>query len=152
MRKTHKIAIVGSTVGILMAGGIAYAAWTSQDSGTGTVTAGSETGITVDATDATGLFPGQSKDILVTVANDNDYDVKLLTLAYVSADSSTDAAGCDVSNVDVDVTFAAGEVVPAGETSDEYTATVTMDDDAAEECQGAVFTLSFDGTADSNVA
>jgi hypothetical protein len=152
MRKTKKIAIVGGTVGVLMTAGVAYAAWTSEGTGTGTVTAGSETGITVDADDATGLFPGQSKTITVTVANDNDYDVILRSLSYVEADSDSDQAGCEASNVSVDLPFSAGEVVPVGETSDGYTATVTMDDDAAEACQGAVFTLSFDGSADSNIS
>jgi hypothetical protein len=154
MRKIQKTAIVGGTVATLLAGGVAFAAWTSTGSGAGTVTAGSETGISVTAGSASDLFPGQAKTITVTVTNDNDYDVKLDSLAYNSAapGSFTSETGCDVSNVDVDLPFTAGEVVPAGETSEDYVATVTMDDDAAEACQGAEFTLNFDASADSNVS
>jgi hypothetical protein len=158
MRKTQKIAIVGTTVGILMAGGVAYAAWTSEGTGNGTATAGSQTGLVVTGGSAVdSLFPTKSVTFPVTISNKNPYDVQIRSLDYDADDSGSDHAGCGVGDVDVVIADATGDVIGAGSEStptdsDEYTATVTMHADAASECQGATFTFNFDASADSNVA
>jgi hypothetical protein len=158
MRKTQKLAIVGGTVGVLMAGGVAFAAWTSTGSGDGSATAGSQTGLVVTGgTAVDSLYPTTSVTFPVTVSNKNPYAVQIRSLAYDADDSSSNVSGCTVDDVDVQLDDAVGDVIAAGSSSTPtdsaaYTATVTMDADAAPECQGATFTFNFDASADSNVA
>jgi hypothetical protein len=151
MRKTQKIAIVGGTVGVLMAGGIAYAAWTSEGNGSGTATAGHEVDLTVAGGDAVGsLYPTLSLTVPVTVKNNNTYPVHLTDITYNATGSSSDAgAGCTASNIEVSDPFSGDEVLAAGATSASHDATVTMIADAASDCQDATFTINFDASAHS---
>jgi hypothetical protein len=157
MRKIQKTAIVGGAVATLMAGGVAFAAWTSTGSDVGTATAGSQTGLVVDAGDVTGLYPSKDVTFPVTIANKNPYDVQVRSLDYTVVGSSTDKTGCSVDDVDVAIDDAVGDTILQGSeatptVSDDYTATVTMHANAPTECQGAKFTLNFDASADSYVS
>lgn len=154
MRKTQKIAIVGGTVGVLMAGGIAFAAWTSTGSGTGTATAGTDSGIVVDGNDVSGLFPTGSKDITVTVTNSNPYAVDLdsLTADSVTVDATHGDAGCvvtDIVTADSGDYLASADRIAANGAFITRDLTVHMDADAADACKGATFTVSYTGSAHS---
>lgn len=152
MRKIQKTAIVGGTVGVLLVGGIAYAAWTSSGSGTGPVTAGTAAGLTVHVTAATDLKPSETKTMSITVDNGNTYAVNLDSLTYNPVDSSV-AGGIgscsitDLSNVQSLPTIT-DKILGTG-TSAAHAVNVTMAADASNGCQGAVFTLSFDASAHS---
>ena len=153
MRKTQKLAIVGGTVGVLMAGGIAYAAWTSEGSGTGTVTAGAASGLTVHVTSGSDLKPTESVDLDITVDNGISYAVNLDSLTYDSA-ASTGSGGngpaCSVADLSsVDSLSGITDRIDGNGTSAAHTVTVTMDADASPDCQNATFNLVFDASAHS---
>jgi len=151
MRRIQKISIVGGTVATLMAGGIAYAAWTSEGNGSGTATAGHELDLSVTGGDAVGsLYPTLSLTVPVTVKNNNSYPVHLTDITYNAAGSSSDAgAACTVANIEVTDAFSGDETLAAGATSASHDATVTMIADAASACQDAKFTINFDASAHS---
>lgn len=150
MRKSKKITVVGSTVAILFAGGIAFAAWTSTGTGDGTVTAGDDVAMTVTASSVDALYPGKSVDIDVTVENNDSY--KLDLDAITSNGISVDAAhpGCDtasVSSTDGDYSVSADPIAEGASVT--RTLVVSMDADADEDCKNAVFTLTYDASAHS---
>lgn len=154
MRKIQKTAIVGGAVATLMAGGVAFAAWTSTGTGTGTATAGTDSGIVVDGNDVSGLFPTGTKDITVTVINSNPYAVDLdsLTADSVTVDAAHGDAGCEVTDI---VTADSGDYsssadrIAANGAFIQRDLTVHMAADADNACKGAIFTVSYTGSAHS---
>jgi hypothetical protein len=154
MRKIQKTAIVGGAVATLMAGGVAFAAWTSTGLGSGTVTASSVADITVDGNDVSGLFPTGTKDITVTVTNNNPYAVDLDSIVAdsVTVDSASATAGCVVTGV---VTADSGNYsvsadrIAANGAFIQRDLTVHMAANADDGCKGAIFTVNYTGTAHS---
>jgi hypothetical protein len=149
MRKTQKIAIVGGTVGILMAGGVAFAAWTSTGSGTGDVTAGEDAAMTVSAISDELLYPTKTVDLTVTVENNDRYPLNLDSLTATDVTSSIE--DCDVASVEASSgTYSedAANRIPEGD-SIEKTLTLHMFANADEDCKNAVFTVSYDASAHS---
>jgi hypothetical protein len=149
MRKTKKISIVGGTVGVLMAGGIAFAAWTSTGSGDGPVTAGEDAAIGVSATSTDLLYPTKSVDVTVTVANNDHYPLNLdsLTATGVVADNP-DCSVAEVHASSATYTESAANRIAEGD-SIQKTLTLSMDANADEDCKNAVFTVSYDASAHS---
>lgn len=151
MRKTQKTAIIGGTVAVLFAGGVAFAAWTSTGTGTGTVGAGAAEGLTVHVVGATDLKPTETVSLDITVDNGNSYAVNLDSLTYNSAESSVtggNGVACsvaDLSNVDSLPTIV--DRIDDNGTSAVHSVDVTMDDDASPDCQNATFNLVFDASA-----
>lgn len=148
MRKTQKIAIVGGTVGVLMAGGIAFAAWTSTGSGFGTATAGTAVVLGVQGDDITGIYPTGTFDATVTVTNPNPYDVTIASLEFDGA--STTAVGCDASTVTVDDLTGLSQVITSGGGTHVFDVEVSMSNDATDECQGAEFQLDYTASGASS--
>jgi hypothetical protein len=142
MRKSSKrSAAVASAVVGFMGLGIAFAAWTSEGQGEGTVTAGQATPLTVTVTDVSGLFPTGTVDVPFTVTNTNPYEV---TLSNASLQNVTVDAGhgqCDPSVV-TGANVALDDVVAPDATSASHDFPVTMSNAAANACQGAVFTVT----------
>ncbi|HSE72822.1 MAG TPA: hypothetical protein VLA97_18805 [Nocardioidaceae bacterium] len=152
MQNKKRAALVTGTTLALVGGGIAFAAWTSTGTGTGSVTAGSEVDLTVEQSDTeavSGLFPTGSKTITISVTNPNPYAVELDTLAWdggVVADNSE----CDTTSVTAELApgQALGDRIASdGTVSKEFV--VSMAADADPDCQGATFTLDFDASAHS---
>ena len=142
MRKNIKrSAVVGGTVAAVFGVGIGFAAWTNYGEGSGTVTAGEATPLTVTVTNVTGLFPTGSVDVPFTVTNTNPYDVELSKAELKSVTVDTAHSACVTSVVTgSDVTLS--EVVPADDTSTSQDFTLSMSNLAADDCQGAVFTVT----------
>src|SRR4051812_6085784 len=69
----------GSLIAVvaLMAGAVAFAAWTSSGTGTGTATARNAQALTVNVTNVSGLYPTGSMNVPFTVTNPNPYAVTL---------------------------------------------------------------------------
>ena len=112
-RWTRRLASVGiGTAALLMAGGIAYAAWSALGAGTGTAAVGAPQALGVSATVAGTLYPGASADILVTVSNPNSAPVTVQSLTL--AGSVTASAGCSTPGVTVSLPATTTLVVPAG--------------------------------------
>lgn len=149
LNKTQKTAVVGGTVLAIAVGGVAFAAWTSNGTGTGAVTAGSSSAVTVAGAPVSGLYPTGTVTQKVTITNPNDYAVTLtaLTPGTVTADK----AGCNAASVTgaaltglSDAIAAKGQVVKD--------VVVSMSNAAADECQGAVFTVNYAAAAASSAS
>lgn len=154
MRNIKKTAVVGGTVAALMGAGIAFAAWTSTGTGSGSATAGSDQGLTVTGgTTVTGLFPTGSKDVTVTVTNNNDYKAVMDTITAGATTVTGNTGTCTatvVSTVDksglTDVLDAAG----GANDSVDYTFAFSMTNSAEDGCQGATFSIPFTATGHSS--
>lgn len=150
MRKTQKTALVGGTVAVLLAGGVAFAAWTSTGTGTGNVTAGDDVAMTVSATSSELLYPTKSVDLTVTVENNDSYPLNLDSLT--ASDVEADIEACDVASsvtATSDTYSEAPENRIAEDGSIVKTLSLGMDADADEDCKGAVFTVTYDAVAHS---
>jgi hypothetical protein len=141
MRKIQKTAIVGGAVATLMAGGVAFAAWTSTGSGTGTAKGGTAVALQVQGNDISDIYPTGTFPATVKVTNPNPYDVTMSSLDFTSA--STTAAGCDASTVTVGDLTDLSDVLTANGGDHTYAVQVSMSNDATDACQGATFTLSY---------
>jgi hypothetical protein len=134
-----------------MAGGVAFAAWTSTGNGSGSADAGHQVDLTVNSAKAVdSLYPTLEVQVPVSVTNHNPYPVHLTDITYNAAGSSSTAGtDCTVSNIQVTNPFSGDEVIAAGDTSATHNATVTMIADAASGCQDATFTINFDASSHS---
>ena len=141
MRKSQKTAVVGGAVAALFVGGVAFAAWTSTGTGTGTATAGQAVNLVVEGNSIAGLYPTGEFPATVKVTNSNPYDVTLSGLDFTGATS--DKPGCNASSVTVADLTGLSDVVAknGGEVTKDVV--VSMSNGANDDCQGAVFTLSY---------
>jgi len=156
MRKLSKrfTTITVTTLVIVGAAGVAWAAWTLSGAGDAQAKAGSVIALKVTSAGlpAGGLSPGNTTAVLLTVQNKNPFPVRI-TGIRLSKLSST-AAGCDAdANVTIVNTAplptdAAKVTVPAGSEDTPASAKITWDGplrmlaDPANECQGAPFTFN----------
>jgi hypothetical protein len=147
MRKIQKTAVVGGTVAVLLAGGVAFAAWTSSGSGNGTVQAGSDAGLSVSASSIDTLFPTVDVDIDVSITNDNPYNVTLDSITWDDVTSSD--PDCDTSSVSSTDDPTATDPIAAG-TTIHRTFVVHMDAGADNDCQSDLFTLGYTATGHSS--
>lgn len=128
------------TTALLLAGGVAYAAWSALGAGAGTAASGIPQALGVSATVAGLLHPGGSADVLVTVSNPNSASVTVTSLAL--AGSVTASAGCTTPGVTVSLPASTSLVVPAGgSTSLSVANAVGMTTASSSDCQGATFTI-----------
>jgi hypothetical protein len=145
MSKRKKLFVALASVAVLVLGGIAYAAWTAD--GTGTGRAHARTAIVVDVNAATGaadLYPGATDgDIHFTLDNDNPYAV---TFTGFTAGTITSSAPVACPSTLVSVNSAGGISVPvAGNTSGfagEIDGVVSLDHAAPNGCQGVTFDIA----------
>lgn len=150
LNKTQKTAVVGGTVLALAVGGVAFAAWTSTGSGSGSVTAGTAKALQVSGTSVADLYPSESKTVQFTVTNPNDYAVKLNSLTPTVTVSG--GSGCTVANSLVTATtqaFAASADRIAKNGSTVVPVVVAMGADSDNGCQGAVFAIAGAASASS---
>jgi len=160
-----KIAAATAATALGVGGVIAYAAWTSSGSGSGTISAGNASALVVaDAHSASTLYPNGTGDLVVTLTNNNPYNVSVTAIAQgaLSSGSATPAAitvdnghsSCNVSSVTLTAPALSGVVV--GKNGGTYTLTlhnaVAMDNSAVDACQGATFTVPVVATAASSAS
>ncbi len=146
---TRRTAIIGTAVLALMGAGVAFAAWTSTGTGSGTAAAGNAVPLTVTVSTATGLTPTNSKPVGFTVTNNNPYSV---TLANAHPSGFTVDAGhstCNVASISgADVTLS--DVLAPGATSASHNVSIAMSNAATDACQGATFTFNLTVTGASS--
>jgi hypothetical protein len=148
-RNIKRSAVVGATVAGLFGAGVALAAWTNEGVGSGDVTAGQAKALTVSVGTVDGLVPNGTANVPFTVKNLNDYDVKLENATLQSVTTSN--AGCNATAVTGDpVDLSSVAALAKDATSSQQMFPVTMDNTAANECQGAVFTVTLKVTGLSN--
>lgn len=149
MRKISKrSAVVLGAVGVIAVAGVAYAAWTSSGTGSGSVTATTSIDSTITAANSTSLlYPGGGTDFTVTIDNKNDYPVVVTSISAGSSGlvNGSCAAGTVTSAA---VTAPTGTIAPHG--TGTYTLHATMAKDAADACKSQTFTLPLTATLASN--
>jgi hypothetical protein len=89
-----------------------------------------------------GLYPGKSKPLVLTVRNPQAFAI---VVTSITTSVGTPNAGCASINLEV-TQFAGNLPVPAKGTA-KVTVTATLSHSAPDACQGAVFPLTFSGTA-----
>ncbi len=162
-----KVAAATAASAVAVGGVIAYAAWTSSGAGTGSVAARTASALVVaDGHVANTLYPTGTADLVVTLTNNNAYNVSVsaITLGALASGSPTAAAisvdsghsTCNVSTVTYSApTITTDSLVVAGN-GGTYTVTlhnaVAMANGANDNCQGATFTVPVLATAASSSA
>jgi hypothetical protein len=131
----------------LFAGAVAFAAWTSNGTGSGTATATNAQNLTISVTNVSGLYPTGSFNVPFTVTNPNPYAVTLSKIALNGV--TVDKPGCTASVVS-GADLVDTDVIPAGGTTASRDFSVTMSNAAEDACQGAVFTLTLKATGASS--
>jgi hypothetical protein len=134
--------IFGGLAVFLVLGAIgAYAYWTTGGSGSGTATAGTTTdNLTIASPSVTGITPGSSTPVTVTVTNPNSYSVHVDTVSTVITTS-------DVGCLPADFTFPAKvlttTIAPLGTAS--FTQDLVFADTGVSQdpCKGATITLTY---------
>ncbi len=148
-----------AAVGLLIAGSVAYAAWTVNGSGTGTASATSSVNLTLTAGSPSGaLYPGGSADVDSQVSNSNPFPVHVSSLAI---DTSQGTNGFDVDaghslcnlgslSFTTATNGGAGWDIPASSALDvDMAGAIAMSGAANDSCQGATFTVHLTATAAS---
>ncbi|MGW4210215.1 hypothetical protein ACWEIJ_19660 [Lentzea sp. NPDC004789] len=136
MRK--RTAVIAAVAVVAVGGGVAYAAWSSTGSGTGTVTSTTSANSAITPVSGSGLYPGVTVDVVVSIDNPNSYPVKVTSIA----DSSSSVnGGCAAGTVTTSSTGTDFTPVVAAHGSQQYTLKAKMNADAAEACKSITFTV-----------
>lgn len=155
MRKTlTRTGAIGLTLGVSMTIGVAFAAWTSSGSGSGTAKSTTSVDSTIVAgTSVADLYPGADKTVTVVISNPNAYPVVVTSIAAGSSPLVENGTGtaddCAAATVTSDPrTDSAGlaqsggtTTVIAGGASGTYTLDTHMIDDPTDSCKSNTFTL-----------
>lgn len=159
MSFSRKLLALPLMTGALLAAGVAFAAWTSD--GTGSLTAQSTTSedsVIAAGTYAADLYPGAAKSVTVTISNPNDYPVLVTSLAAGSSGVVNTTCVAGTVTGDARALDATGLVQSDGTTktvaangSGTYTVTTRMAASAADACKSQTFTLALTATIVSTV-
>jgi hypothetical protein len=145
-RSVTRISAGTLLVSLMIAGSVAFAAWTATGTGEGyakATTAQALTTVDVSASTTATLYPGATGDVLIRIDNPNPYAVRVTDVAGSGAITSDAGAGCDAST-GVTYTDQSGLTlnVPAGGAATfTLTGAASMSNASANSCQGAVFTI-----------
>ena len=133
-------------LGVALASGVAFAAWTATGSGNGYAqakTAVALTTVDVSASTTAQLYPGGTGDVLIKITNPNPYAVTVTGVAAGGAITSDKGATCNgATGVTYTAPTSPSLAVPAG-SSAQFTLTgaVAMSNASNNACQGAIFTI-----------
>jgi hypothetical protein len=155
---------VGIMAATLMIGGVAFAAWTANGTGTGTAEAIEAQGLTITPEGADDLYPGGPFDLTVDISNPNPYPVEVTSIFQtegddITADAAHTTAGCDGTTVEFTDQSGTWSVPAATDSSTPgvledvlLAGSLSMPNEGAQDaCQGATFTVPLDllGASDS---
>jgi hypothetical protein len=159
-RRGKVILSVAAAAAVLVNAGAAWAYWMLDGEGTGVAVAGSvvELTLTGRSDDSRPLYPGGTTNLTVTVTNQNDFPIKITSVApgdkAVTADSAHREAGCRTTGVVV-----AQKVIPVSwevpkNTIGVFTVPdgVRMTNSSDSACQGATFTIPVTANGVSNAS
>jgi hypothetical protein len=135
--------LVGAVLAALVLLGAvrAHAYWTTGGSGSGSATAGTTAdNLTITSPLVTGLTPGSSTPVTVTLTNPNSYSVHVDTVSTVI---TTSAAGCPPADFTFPAKIVNTTIAPLATAS--FTQSLIFADTAANQdpCKGAAITLTF---------
>lgn len=150
MRKISKrSAVVLGAAGVVVVAGVAYAAWSSTGTGTGSVSSTTSTNsVITPAGSGSVLYPGGGTDFTVTIDNPNAYPV---VVTSISAGASNAVNGCAAGTVTSAVPTSTTGTIGA-HSSGTYTLHATMNIDAADACKSQIFVLPLTATLASNAS
>lgn len=146
MKMTKKLTVGTLFAGAMLAGSIAFAAWTATGAGSGYAKASSAQALTtvdVSASTVATLYPGATGNVLLRIANPNPYPVTVTDVAGSGAIDSDAVAACDAST-GVTFTNQTGlslNVPASGAATFTLTGSVAMSNLSNTSCQGAIFTI-----------
>lgn len=150
-----RIIVVAAAALLVVAVGVAYAAWTANGTGSGyakATTAQAVGTLDVSATTPATLYPGATGDLKLEISNPNPYPVRITSVAGAGTITSDKGAACNAST-GVTFTNQSGLTldVPAS-TSATFTLSgaVAMSNASDNSCQGAVFTVPVSLSGASN--
>ena len=159
MHSTRKRRLIGGgiTVAVLVAAGLAYAAWTASGTGSGyakATTAKALTTVDVSAQAAPELYPGGQGDVVVRIANPNDYPVEVDDITGNGAITAAGGIGtCSTTGVSfTDQTNQNIDVPANGEIQVTLNNAASMSNASENGCQGATFTIPVSLTGASDAA
>ncbi|HWC72075.1 MAG TPA: hypothetical protein VG993_13025 [Actinomycetota bacterium] len=155
MNISKKLTLGALFAGAMLAGSIAFAAWTATGSGSGYAKATNAQALTtvdVSASTSATLYPGATGDVELRIDNPNPYPVTVTDVVSTGSIDSDTTAACDAST---GVTFTdqtgLSLNVPAGAAATfTLNGSVQMDNSSHTSCQGAVFTVPVTLTGASN--
>lgn len=144
VRLRNALTAAGVVLGSALATNLAFAAWNSTGSGSGSAGATTAKALTTTAASTTGqLFPGATGDLRITIKNDNGYPVRVSDVTGDGTITSDKGAACDAST-GVTFTDRQGQTLdlPAnGSATFTLAGAVHMSNASDNACQGAVFTI-----------
>jgi hypothetical protein len=146
MKRNTKLTVGALFAGAMLAGSIAFAAWTASGTGSGyakATTAQPLGTVDVSATTAATLYPGATGSVKIEISNPNLYPVTVTDVvgsgtivsdAGSACDNATGVTFTDQSGLTLDVPGASSAVFT-------LPGSVTMGNASHTTCQGAVFTI-----------
>ena len=143
---TRRITLSALFAGVLMAGSLAFAAWSAGGAGNGyakATTAQVLTTVDASASTTAQLYPSGTGDMKLKVNNLNSYAVRVTSVTGSGAITSDKGAACNAST-GVTFTNQVGQTldVPAGSAvTFTLTGAVAMSNASDNSCQGAIFTI-----------
>jgi len=148
MRKISKrSAVVLGAAGVVLVAGVAYAAWSSNGTGSGSVTSTTSVDSVITAANSGSLlYPGGGTDFTVTITNPNDYPV---VVNSISAGSSALVNGSCVAGTVTSNAVSAPTGTIAARSTGTYTLHAQMNANAADACKSQAFTLPLTATLSS---
>jgi hypothetical protein len=153
-----KLFIIPLFIGAALAGGYAFAAWTSSGSGTGQAkSTTSIDSVIAPGTSAADLYPGATGSVTVTVSNPNPYPVLVNSIssgssALVNTSCTAGTVTTDARATDATGLFQSDNTTKtiAASGSGTYTLVTHMSGSAVDACKSQTFTLSLTGALSSN--
>lgn len=149
---TYAIPVIASGI-VLVGATAAYAAWTTNGTGTASAKAGTASPLTTTAAAVTTnlLFPGGTGDVKITINNPNPYNVRI---TQVAGSGTITAAGGTGTCTTTGVTFTTqtGTYDVSANSSATFTlaGAAAMSTASQDGCQGATFTIPVALTGASN--
>jgi hypothetical protein len=137
-RHRKRLAVLGGVLLVFAGAGVAFAAYLSSGSGTGSTTSSVAVSSTIgSSSQGAQLYPGSTSTYTVTINNPNPYPVKVVN---ITASSSKAAGTCPPGTVTSPaVANPSGTIAPNA--SGSYSLTATMSKDPDDSCQGQSFEM-----------
>lgn len=134
-----RLAVLGGVLLVLAGAGVAFAAYLSSGTGSGTTTSSVAVNSTISSnTPGAQLYPGSTSTYTVTINNPNPYPVKVTGISASSSDKTS--GNCPAGTVTSPaVTSPTGTIAANG--TGNYSLVATMSADPDNSCQGQTFTM-----------
>jgi hypothetical protein len=153
-KRSKRIVVASIMTGALLAGSVAFAAWTTSGTGQGYAKASSAAALStnnVSGSTTAQLYPGADGDVKLQIHNPNPYPVRVTAIDGNGAITSDAGAACDAST-GVSYTDQSGtwDVAAGANLSVTLSNAAHMDNSSDNSCQGAIFTIPLSLSGASN--